>query len=256
MTFHRMSWYYDSHIHLSDPFYRQDLDYIISGMKKINLKACCVSMNPADSQDTLDISKLSDLILPFIGMHPECANDDLDKMIEMINQNHNFISGIGEIGLDPTYSQDKSDYTRQIHVFETLLSLAEKYHKPVSIHSRKSLDDIFQVMTSYDTKHALLHWFDGSKKQLQKAMDMDFFVSFGPVMIYANDKQILLSNTMKSKILVETDGPVRFSRCFEMKSAQISFIPSVIFCASKIIGKSFDEMSSLLESNSKAYLGI
>ena len=46
-------------------------------------------------------------------------------------------------------------------------------------------------MTSYETKHALLHWFDGSKKQLQKAMDMDFFVSFGPVMIYANDKQML-----------------------------------------------------------------
>ncbi len=111
-------------------------------------------------------------------------------------------------------------------------------------------------MTSYNTKHALLHWFDGSKKQLQKAMDMGFFVSYGPVMVYANDKQTLLSKTDESKILVETDGPVRFSRCFEMKSAQISFIPSVIFCASKILGKTFDEMNSLLETNSKSFLGI
>ena len=87
-------------------------------------------------------------------------------------------------------------------------------------------------------------------------MDMDFFVSFGPVMVYANDKQTLLSNSRESRILVETDGPVRFSKCFEMKSAQVSFIPSVIFCASKILGKSFDEMSSILEVNSKAYLGI
>jgi len=133
---------------------------------------------------------------------------------------------------------------------------AEKFHKPVSIHSRKSLDNIFEIMTSYNTKHALLHWFDGSKKQLQKAMDMDFFVSFGPVMIYANDKQTLLSKTDQSKILVETDGPVRFSRCFEMKSGQISFIPSVIFCASKILEKTFDEMSFLLEDNTKRFLGI
>ena len=251
-----MYWYYDSHIHLSDPYYRQDLNYIISGMKKINLKACCVSMNPSDSQDTLDISESSDLILPFIGMHPECANDDLDKMIEMVHQNNDLISGIGEIGLDPTYVQNEYGTKRQIYVFETLLSLAEKYQKPVSIHSRKSLDDVFQIMTSYNTKHALLHWFDGSKKQLQKAMDMDFFVSFGPVMVYANDKQTLLSNSRESRILVETDGPVRFSKCFEMKSAQVSFIPSVIFCASKILGKSFDEMSSILEINSKAYLGI
>ena len=87
-------------------------------------------------------------------------------------------------------------------------------------------------------------------------MDMGFFVSVGPVRIYANDKQTLLSKADESKILVETDGPVRFSRCFEMKSAQISFIPSVIFCASKILEKTFDDMSSLLEENTKRFLGI
>jgi len=65
-----------------------------------------------------------------------------------------------------------------------------------------------------------------------------------------------LSKTEESKILVETDGPVRFSRCFEMKSGQISFIPSVIFCASKILRKTFDEMSFILEKNSKTFLGI
>ena len=87
-------------------------------------------------------------------------------------------------------------------------------------------------------------------------MDMDFFVSYGPVMVYANDKQTLLSKTDETKILVETDGPVRFSRCFEMKSGQIAFIPSVIFCASKILGKTFDEVSVMLEKNSNSYLGI
>ena len=225
-------------------------------MEKIQIKACCVSMNPSNAKDTLDLSNSTDLILPFIGIHPEYANDNLELMVDMITQNHQSLSGIGEIGLDPTYATSEIDTKRQIHVFETLLSLAEKYNKPVSIHSRKSLDEILQIMTSYDTKHALLHWFDGSKKQLKKAMDMDFFVSYGPVMIYANDKQTLLSNTDESKILVETDGPVRFSRCFEMKSAQVIFIPSVIFAASKILEKSFDDMSLLLENNSKSYLGI
>jgi TatD DNase family protein len=152
--------------------------------------------------------------------------------------------------------KNKDDTKRQVQVFESLLSSAEKLDKPVSIHSRKSLDDVFEIMTSYNAKNALLHWFDGSKKQLQKAMDMDFFVSFGPVTIYANDKQTLLSKTNPSKLLVETDGPVRFSRCFEMKSGQISFIPSVIFCASKILEKTFDEMAFLLECNTKHFLGI
>ena len=250
-----MTWYFDSHIHLSDPTYSSEMQLISKTMYSLNIKACCVSTNNDDSLQTLAISKKNDLILPFIGIHPEFANDSLEDMKNMIERNNQNISGIGEIGLDPTYVKYSEDMNKQIRVFETLLSVAEKFDKPVSIHSRKSLDEIFQIMTSYDTKHALLHWFDGSKKQLQKAMDMGFFVSFGPVLIYANDKQTLLSKADESKILVETDGPVRFSKCFEMKSAQISFIPSVIFCASKILGKTYDDMASLLENNSVAYLG-
>ena len=251
-----MTWYFDSHIHLSDPEYVSDIKFILKQMEFLKIKACCVSMDYDNSLQTLELAKKSDLILPFIGIHPECANEELKNISKLIEDNHDHISGIGEIGLDPTYVNKNEDAVKQNHVFETLLSLAEKFDKPVSIHSRKSLDDVFEIMTSYDTKHALLHWFDGSKKQLQKAMDMGFFVSYGPVMIYANDKQTLLSKTDESKILVETDGPVRFSRCFDMKSGQISFIPSVIFCASKILGKSFDEMASLLESNSNSFLGI
>ena len=251
-----MTWYFDSHIHLSDPVYLSDMKFILKEMEYLKIKACCVSMNYENSLQTLELAKKNDLVLPFIGIHPECAYDELENMMNLIEENHCNISGIGEIGLDPTYTNDNNDIKRQNHVFESLLSSAEKFNKPVSIHSRKSLDDVFQIMTSYNTKHALLHWFDGNKKQLQKAMDMGFFVSYGPVMIYANDKQTLLSKTDESKILVETDGPVRFSRCFEMKSGQISFIPSVIFCASKILGKSFDEMTSLLETNSNSFLGI
>jgi len=248
-----MTWSFDSHIHLSDPVYLPEINFILKQMEFLKIKACCVSMNVINSLETLSLSKQSDLVLPFIGIHPEYANDDLEKITNLIELNQNNISGIGEIGLDPTYVKNNDDTNRQIRVFESLLSSAEKFHKPVSIHSRKSLDDVFEIMTSYDTRHALLHWFDGSKKQLQK---VDFFVSFGPVMIYANDKQTLLSKADTSKILVETDGPVRFSRCFEMKSGQISFIPSVIFCASKILEKTFDDTLSLLEENTKHYLGI
>jgi TatD DNase family protein len=251
-----MTWLCDSHIHLSDPYYEYDLNHTIKGMENMKIKACCVSMDNVTSKRTLELGRKSKLILPFIGIHPERANDDLELMINLISENQQHISGIGEIGLDPTYVKSNEDNKRQIFLFESLLSLAEKLQKPISIHSRKSLDDIFSIMTSYDTKHTLLHWFDGSKKQLQKAMDMDFFVSYGPVLIYANDKQMLLSETSETKILVETDGPVKFSKCFEMKSGQISFIPSVVFCASKILGKSYDEMASLLEENSKSFLRI
>lgn len=251
-----MGWIYDSHIHLSDIEYEQDMTFLIQSMNHLKIRACCVSVDYSSSLRTLHISKKTDLIFPFIGIHPEKADDDIDSMMKLIEENHNLIAGIGEIGLDPTYAASQDDLKKQRSVFESLLSISEKYHKPVSIHSRKSLDDILELFPSFDVKNALLHWFDGSKKQLQKAMDLGFYVSYGPLLIYANDKQSLLKDTTPDKFLVETDGPVRFSRCFGHKVAQVSFIPSVIFCASKILKRSYEETENLLQDNSERYLCI
>ena len=251
-----MTWLLDSHIHLSDPEYDSDLPEIINCMKNLQIKACCVSMDYPTCEKTLAISKTSNLILPFLGIHPEKANENLDSVLDLITKNSDTISGIGEIGLDKTYVNSDEDFQRQKKVFRAQLELAEKLQKPISIHSRKTLDEIYEIIPSYSIKGMLLHWFDGSKKQLKKAMDMKFFVSYGPLLIYANDKQSLLSETDTDRILVETDGPVKFSRCFELKTAQISFIPSVIFCASKILRKPYDDFVADLEKNSKNFLGI
>ncbi len=251
-----MAWQFDAHIHLSDPAYAQDMAFTLAGMAKMQIKACCVSVDNETSMQTLSLAKKSDLVLPFIGIHPEMAGDDLDSMASKIHRHHDALSGIGEIGLDPSYADSEPGSRRQMLVFETLLSLAEKYDKPVSIHSRRSLDEIYRILPSYSVRGKLLHWFDGSKRQLRQAMDLGCYVSFGPVMVYAGDKQALLKKADPERILVETDGPVPFSRCFERKPAQISFIPSVVFCASKVLGMSYEQASSVLSENSARYLGM
>ncbi|CUR52489.1 Hydrolase, TatD family [Nitrosotalea devaniterrae] len=251
-----MAWLTDAHIHLSDNEYSGDMEYILTAMDKMKIKACCVSMDNSSSKSTLDLSQRSSLVLPFIGIHPEKADDDLNAMVDLITQNSSKLSGIGEIGLDKTYVSDEAGFSRQVLVFQELLSLAEKLDKPVSIHSRKTLDEIFSILPSYSIKGVLLHWFSGSKKQLQKAMELNCFVSYGPAMIYAGDKQVLLSETRMDKILLETDGPVKFSRCFGLKTAQITFLPSVLFCAANILRKSYDEMLLIAENNVDSYLGV
>ncbi|SVD07823.1 uncharacterized protein METZ01_LOCUS360677, partial [marine metagenome] len=230
-----MTWLYDAHIHLSDTEYEHDIPLILNHMKKLRVKACCVSMDYSSSKKTLELGKQSDLILPFLGVHPEKAQDDTELVFKLIDENNEKISGIGEIGLDNTYTNSDEEFQKQEEVFKTQLSYAEKFGKPVSIHSRKTLDKILEILPSYKIPSVLLHWFDGSKKQLQKAMNLECYVSFGPVMVYSQDKQVLLSKADKDKILVETDGPVRFSRCFENRTAQIDFIPSIVFCASKVL---------------------
>ncbi len=251
-----MTWLFDSHIHLSDPEYESEISNILQSMETVQIKACCVSVDYLTSQKTLELSKKSKLVLPFLGMHPGNINDDFNSVLDLVRNNSDNITGIGEIGLDKTYIEKEEDFKKQELVFKNQLSLAEKLGKPISIHSRKALDEIFEIIPSYSLQGKLLHWFDGNKKQLKKAMDMGFYVSYGPVMVYAKDKQVLLSNTDSERILVETYGPVKFSKCFEQKSAQISFIPSVVFCVSKVLRETFENISLLLEKNSKSFLGI
>ncbi len=251
-----MNWLTDAHIHLSDDEFKPELPFMLTAMEKIGLKACCVSMDYSSSIATLNLSEQSSLVLPFLGIHPEKADGDLESVVNLITENSNKISGIGEIGLDKTYVSDDAGFNRQVSVFEKMLSLAEKLEKPISVHSRRTLEEIFSILPSYHLKGVLLHWFAGNKKQLQKAMDIGSYVSYGPAMIYSQDKQILLSQTESSKILLETDGPVKFSKCFGYKTAQITFMPSVLFCASQILGKRYDEMLEIIEKNTNSYLGI
>ncbi|HSD05380.1 MAG TPA: TatD family hydrolase [Nitrosopumilaceae archaeon] len=251
-----MSWLTDIHIHLSDPEYSSDLPFIIKSMERMKIRACCMSMDLSSSQKTLDLAKRTPLVLPFLGIHPEKAEDDLDAVTKLIEKNSKQISGIGEIGLDKTYVTTKEGLEQQEKVFRAMLSIAEKLHKPISIHSRATLDEILAILPSYSISATLLHWFAGSKKQLKTVMDRGYYVSYGPAMVYAQDKQILLSETNHDRILVETDGPVRFSRCFGLKTAQITFLPSVVFCAAKILHKTYDEVSDEIEQNAKRYLGV
>jgi TatD DNase family protein len=160
---------------------------------------------------------------------------------------------VGEIGLDGTYDVP---YERQKQVFNGMLALAESEKKPVSIHSRKALDDILEVLPSYRIKGVLLHWFAGSKRQLTRSMDMGLYVSYGPALVYSEDKKVLLKNTDRSRFLVETDGPVRYSRCFEsLPGVSSAFLVSVVASAAHVLGMTYEETVQLLQKNSEAYLG-
>ena len=57
----KMTWYFDSHIHLSDPQYSPDMDFILQEMNSLKIKACCVSMDVQNSLETLELAKKSDL---------------------------------------------------------------------------------------------------------------------------------------------------------------------------------------------------
>jgi TatD DNase family protein len=245
---------FDAHIHLTDNEYSSYIEHVLASLRAMKIVACSVTVDTETALKSFSLfNSHRDIVRQFVGIHPEAAaREDLDKFEEIFRSNLQSIDGVGEIGLDGTY---EVPYDRQKQVFSVMLALAESTNRPVSIHSRKALDDILEILPSYKINGVLLHWFAGSKKQLDRSMDMGIYVSYGPALVYSEDKQAILKKTDKSRFLVETDGPVRYSRCFENLSAISSgFLVSVVASAARTLGMSFEEIVQLLQKNSETYL--
>lgn len=245
---------FDAHIHLTDGEYSGYVGHIIANLRAMNIIACSVTVDSETTARSFQLfNSTRDVVRQFVGIHPEAAaREDLAKFKEIFRANLQSIDGVGEIGLDGTYDVA---FDQQKQVFNEMLELAESTNKPVSIHSRKALDDILEMLPSYNVKGVLLHWFAGSKKQLSRSMDMGLFVSYGPTLVYSEDKKVFLKLTNRSRFLVETDGPVKYSRCFGGQPAiSSSFLVSVVFSAAHILGMRYEETAQLLQENSESYL--
>jgi TatD DNase family protein len=249
---------FDAHIHLTDDEYSSYIQQILNNLRALKINACSVTVDYKTSLRSLELFNNStrDVVTQFIGIHPQFAEiEDITKFIDLFERNIGSIDGIGEIGLDNTYNEYNGSYQKQKEVFNSMLNLAEKTKKPVSIHSRRTLDDILETLKTYNTGNVLLHWFSGSKKQLSKSMDMGLYVSYGPVLVYSDEKKVLLKNTNMDRFLVETDGPVKYSRCFKgLVSLSSSFLVSIINCAAEVLAKTYYETTDIIKRNSEAFL--
>ena len=255
-------YYVDSHIHLSDKHYQNYHSIIFDYMRQANVQSICVSEDFNSSVETLSLKekffKDSDLFKVFVGIHPQFAtvSSDMQLFEGLFQSKLDFIDGIGEIGLDPTYANLDPDNTleRQKIVFEKMLHLAETNNKPVSLHSRRSVNEIMEILPSYKIRNAVFHWYDGNKSNLKRINDKGYFVSFGPYLLYSSDKQILLKEADINLILVETDGPVKYKNCFEGALTSPSLVVSIVYFASVLLKKSIDDLTEILYKNSTRFM--
>lgn len=198
----------DTHAHLYREYY-DDLDKLItdikaSGVDKVIVNGCDMKSN----LEVLELVKKYDIIYGAIGFHPTELEDDLDKAIDFLEEhiNDEKIVAIGEIGLD--YHYDNTDKERQIFAFRKQLEIAEKFKKPVIIHSRDAIKDTYDTISKYNIKGSI-HAFSGSLEMALEFIKLGFYIGVGGVCTYKNAKNIVnvIEHIDLSYILLETDSP-------------------------------------------------
>ena len=206
----------DTHAHLDEI---EDVDKAIEEAKQAGIVAViAVGQDYESNIKIMEFSKRhKDFVYPALGLHPwSLGKTDAKKMsltLRQIEDNIEKAVGIGEIGLD----YDKrviaaADKERQKEAFKTVLELARRYDKPVSVHARYSWKDSFDLVKELGVKRAVFHWYTGFSSVLREIIAEGYFISATPATEYHDEHRRAVRETPLENLLLETDCPVTYGR--------------------------------------------
>jgi TatD DNase family protein len=156
-------------------------------------------------------------IFPALGIHPEEVKNNknienqLESIIELITKNRRKICSIGEIGLDHYFIRNKDLYPLQKKIFENMLSLAQKLELPVNLHTKGAEKEVFDILPSYNLPNINIHWYSGPENYLKLGIERGYYFSITPAISYSPAVKKTVMNVDLNHILLESDGPVKYS---------------------------------------------
>jgi len=140
-----------------------------------------------------------------IGLHPELVHShrhELDSFRDYLAQTRY----VGEVGLD-YMTLDEEIRSQQRHVLsQVALWASDSGDKILTVHSRRAVRDVISILSGIKAK-VILHWFSGTKKDLERALECGFFFSVNNAMLRSDAGRALVLRMPADRVLTETDGP-------------------------------------------------
>jgi TatD DNase family protein len=199
---------FDSHCHLTDPQFADDLDDVLERAWAAGLTGLVtIASNAGDARAALALARRDSRIRSTAGIHPHEAANAQDADYRAIGElcAENEVVAIGETGLDFHYDNSPRDIQRV--VFERQLRLAADTGLPVVVHSRSADDDTAAMIRGAGVP-GVLHCFAGGRALFDTAILAGWFISFAGLVTFRNfDNGGLLRATPLDRLLLETDSP-------------------------------------------------
>lgn len=194
----------DTHCHLLSSEY-DNLEKVLNDVENSNIKCIVNGCDMLSNIESLELSKKYDFVFPAIGFHPSEVDSMPDDYINFIEKNIDNIVAIGEIGLDYYWTKDNKE--KQKEIFENQVKLAEKYNKPVIVHSRDAIMDTYNILKKYKVR-GVIHSFSGSIEMAKNFINLGFKLGIGGVITFKNcNLKDVIRELDITNIVLETDSP-------------------------------------------------
>lgn len=144
-----------------------------------------------------------------LGLHPQLVFERIHELA-LIEKYIGTTRFVGEIGLDFN-KQFYHSKECQIDVFSQIIGWCQKSPmKIISIHSVRSDKYVLDILEEYNcTKHnnCILHWYSGTLKQLDRAIELGCFFSVNEYMLNSTNGRSIVQRVPFDRLLIESDAP-------------------------------------------------
>ncbi len=205
----------DTHCHLDDERYLEDLDAVLSRALDRDVRGFLIpGADPKTLQRAIDICEQYQNCYFAVGFHPYDASAFDIAFLEEYSSHQKCIA-IGECGLDYYRLPESADAIAeekalQKEVFIKQIEFAKRIKKPLIIHIRESSQASYEILLEQNAQDVggVLHCYNADEILLKLA-EKNFYYGIGGVITFKNAKKLpeVLKKIPLEKLLVETDAP-------------------------------------------------
>ena len=246
----------DTHSHIFEPDFADDLPEVIARAKEIGVEKIFMPNIDDTSVDAMlgVCRQYPGYCFPMLGFHPTSVDADaMPKVKEMkkrLTEGHPYIA-IGEVGLDLYW--DKTYIKEQQMVLEEQIQWALEWELPLVIHCREAFPELFDVLKPYkETKlTGVFHSFTGTVNEAMELLDYSrFMVGINGVVTF---KKSTLPEALKvlplDCLVLETDSPYLAPVPFRGKRNESSYVKRVAVKLAELYGVEIGEVERQTTAN-------
>jgi len=252
---------FDTHVHLNNEQFNQDLDEVFGRMQEAGVtRVLCAAFDLKSSEETANMAGGRPSVVASVGVHPHDAEEVPDDYLARLEQlvRRPGVVAMGEMGLD--YYRDLSPRPIQQRVFREQLALVRELNMPVIIHSRDAFGDLLEILRSDRISPAggVMHCFSGSWEVARESIGMGFYISLaGPVTFKnaAKLKEIAVKVPLE-RLLIETDCPYLAPEPFRGRRNEPAHVRCVAEHIAQLRGITIEEVALATTANAKKLFNL
>jgi TatD DNase family protein len=204
----------DTHCHLDDERYEEDLESVLENAKEAGVEKFIIpGADPKSLWRAVSYAKGYENIYFAVGVHPYDAKN-YDKSYLELFVNHPKCVAIGECGLDyfrlPEDEKEREEeIALQKEVFIDQILWAKEMKKPLIVHVRESSADCLALLDKYAGEEGgVLHCYNADESLLKLA-DKNFYYGIGGVITFKNARKLVnvYPKIPQDRLVIETDAP-------------------------------------------------